>query len=202
MNILILGDSWSADWSEKNSEFKGWPELLATKYNVTNVSEAGVSQYKICKQIENSNYQDYDLIICSITSPNRIYSKSKINKVSKFHKNCDLIFQDIEFAVAQGDSTPEITSALNYFIYHWDKDYADFVHQLKVDWCYDHLKNYNTIFTSIIDDSKKFLPSDAIFIDGFEIFETYPGNINHLSEEGNNIFFKNLTDKLMQVSKE
>ena len=198
MNILLVGDSWTADWTEKSKEFSGWPTLLSNQYNVTNLSKAGVSQYRICKQLEKENLENYDLIICSITSPNRLYSKYNLHKENNFHNECDLIFQDIESAIIEGNNSTELKTALNFFIEHWDKDYADFVHKLKVEWCYNKLTNYNTIYTSIINESKNFLPKEAKFLDGFEIFETYPGPINHLSEEGNTIFFNNLKELLKQ----
>ena len=46
MNVLIAGDSFAAEWPGSN----GWVKLLAKKYNVKNVAQAGVSEYKILQQ--------------------------------------------------------------------------------------------------------------------------------------------------------
>ena len=43
MKLLILGDSWQADWNVKHNTYPGWPNLLANEFDVTNIAQAGVS---------------------------------------------------------------------------------------------------------------------------------------------------------------
>ena len=63
MNVLIAGDSFAAEWPGSN----GWVKLLAKNYDVTNVAQAGVSEYKILQQIKNANLNKYDLVmICHL----------------------------------------------------------------------------------------------------------------------------------------
>ena len=64
MKILILGDSFATDWTSKYPQGKGWPNLLAEKFDVTNLAQAGISEYKILKQIKSvSNLEKFDLKI-------------------------------------------------------------------------------------------------------------------------------------------
>ena len=55
MHLLIIGDSFAADWSVKYADKKGWPNFLAEKYSVTNLAQAGCSEYKIKKQLDSVN---------------------------------------------------------------------------------------------------------------------------------------------------
>ena len=49
--ILIVGDSFAADWSIKHKECNGWVNMLCDDFFVTNIAQAGVSEYKIYKQL-------------------------------------------------------------------------------------------------------------------------------------------------------
>ena len=70
--ILIIGDSFACVWP---NEVTGWPTQLAQQYDVTNLAQAGVSEYKILKQLlnfekENPWWQhDFNCVIVSHTSP-------------------------------------------------------------------------------------------------------------------------------------
>ena len=48
-NILICGDSFAADWTKKY-DGTGWVNMLTKDHTITNIAEAGVSEYKIYKQ--------------------------------------------------------------------------------------------------------------------------------------------------------
>ena len=62
MKILIAGDSFAALWPDAS---KGWVNLLAEKFDVLNVAQAGVSEYKIYKQIINLDINQFDCVIVS-----------------------------------------------------------------------------------------------------------------------------------------
>ena len=63
MELLIIGDSFSADWSIKYNDYLGWPSLLLEHYQITNLSQAGVGEYKIYKQLLSvTNLEKYDII--------------------------------------------------------------------------------------------------------------------------------------------
>ena len=48
--ILIIGDSFACVWPNSST---GWPSQLAQQYDVTNLAQAGVSEYKILQQLIN-----------------------------------------------------------------------------------------------------------------------------------------------------
>ena len=50
MKILIAGDSFAADWKIKHSG-NGWVNMLSNDYDVTNIAQAGASEYKIYQQL-------------------------------------------------------------------------------------------------------------------------------------------------------
>ena len=49
LRILIAGDSFAAEWPGTH----GWSKMLAEHHDVKNVAQAGVSEYKILKQLKN-----------------------------------------------------------------------------------------------------------------------------------------------------
>jgi len=94
--ILIAGDSFAADWTKKYNGI-GWVNMLNNDYDVKNVAEAGVSEYKIYKQLENEKTDEFDYIIISHTSPYRIpVEKHPIHYGDILHNNCDLIYSDLK----------------------------------------------------------------------------------------------------------
>ena len=98
-NILIIGDSFAADWSTKYNNYLGWPNLLAQSHSVTNLAQAGVSEHKIYKQL--CSVQDlsvYDVVIVAHTSPFRVPTKRHpMHSKDVLHKDADLIYSDIEY---------------------------------------------------------------------------------------------------------
>lgn len=191
MNILILGDSWSADWNIKYTDYLGWPNIIAQKYAVTNIAQAGVSQYSILKQLDTIQPLDYDIIIISITSPYRVYTPQHPVHTSGLHANSDLIYSDIDHHASKFPDNKRLHSALAYFEDHYDLDYADTIHHNMVDNCLNRLDPRNTIVTSNIKNNVNFV-GGHLFVDGHEISNSYPGLINHTSEEGNQIFAKEI----------
>ena len=88
--ILICGDSFAADWTVKYNDYLGWPNLLAQNYNVKNIAQAGVGQFKIYKQLQSVNIKDFDVVISSYTSPYRVHTYNHpVHSNDLLHKNCD-----------------------------------------------------------------------------------------------------------------
>ena len=65
------------------------------------------------------------------------------------------------------------------------------MHELLVDWCLTKLDKSNTIVTSNIADNSRYVKQHT-YCNGFDIWNTYPGKINHLSAEGNEVFARNI----------
>jgi len=194
LKILIFGDSFAADWSVKYNNYKGWPTLLAEKYNVTNIAQAGVSQYKIYKQLLNIAYSldDYDLFIGSHTSPYRVPTiRHPIHDEDPLHHNADLIFADINYHsnLLINWFQRSLITAKNFFKYHYHEEFY-----------YDTAMMYRKEVEKLIKPRKLILLNNVLqfshyseLVDNNEQFlKKYKGLINHLSKEGNEIVYKEL----------
>lgn len=184
MKILIVGDSFAADWSVKYTDYKGWPNLISENYNTTNLAQAGVGQFKILKQLKSVDIDLFDVIITMYTSPYRVHTqKHPVHSNDVLHKNCDLLANDIEYFYKKDSSNESLRTARNYFKYHFDAEYHDTVHELLVKEC-----------NKIIGHKKHIQVSNLQYVtqDWQVITQKYKGLINHLSEEGNKIVFDKL----------
>lgn len=179
MNILVCGDSFSADWSAKYPNCKGWTNLLSENYTIKNNSQAGCSEYKIYKQLCREDVSLYDIIIISHTSPYRIpVERHPILYNDCLHKNADLIYTDIK-----SQNNPNLKCITNYFENYFDLEYADFIHKLIIkeelncikDIPCLHLSFYNS---EIFKNFKNFYCFN-------KIVKNHKGLINHLSPKGN-----------------
>ena len=216
--ILIAGDSFAADWTVKH-QGKGWVNMLSEIYDVTIIAQAGVSEYKIIKQIQSSNLTQYSHIIISHTSPFRIPVKEHpLHSMDILHSNCDLIYTDIK---KHALLDPSLKPMIEYF-----EKYFDFEHA-KYDLIYSDLKEnednelakigvdffenlYDTDYALFVHDlmlkyiDSKYKHRQIINITFFEhgnlykpknfinfekIFKENRGHINHLNDKGNQIVF-------------
>ena len=188
MKILICGDSFAADWSKKYPECKGWATQLAEKYSVVNLAQAGVSQYKIYKQVSSVEITNFDVVIVIHTSPYRIVtSKHPLYSNDILHKDSDLIFSDIEYHAKKfiNKFNSPLQTAYNFFIYHYDKEFQETTYNL-----------YKEKVESLITIPK-------VIINNFEDWETikinHKGNCNHLNDEGNKILFNRINDIIKKL---
>ena len=195
MNVLIMGDSWAADWSEQYSEYLGWPGIIAEQLSVTNIAQAGVSQYSIYRQFEHQDLDQYDRIIISITSPYRLYTPQHPHHKTGLHRNADLIYADCEYHASQHPDNESVVTAANFFKHHFDTEYAEQLHQIWVDKCLNQLDPDRTIVTSNIQYNREYVVGQ-VYVDGYPVWQSYPGKINHLNAEGNQIFAQNLLQLL------
>jgi hypothetical protein len=174
LRILISGDSFAVD--DPNLE-NSWPNLLKHYHNVVNVAQAGVGEYKILKQLEKITLTDYDVIIVVHTSPYRVHiNQHPLHSTSALHKNCDLIFNDIEKSNSQNIVTE---TAVNYFKYIFDKKYYEDIYSLIKKEIYFVTHSCKTLHLTFFDKS------DEKTDDLSAIWKKFPGNINHLNVKGN-----------------
>jgi len=176
LKILIVGDSFAARYN--NGNYLGWSELLEQEYTVTNLAQAGVSEYKILKQIESVNLKNFDCVIISHTSPYRVHTKSKIHN-TELHANCDLLLADI---FDKWSFNPKIRAAKGYFKYHFDIQYYEDIYKLLQDKIDDLLKNSRVIDTKDLKLN--------------QIFQTHRGTVQHLDEQGNQKMYNRIVSKL------
>lgn len=179
MNILVCGDSFSADWSVKYPDCEGWVNSLSKKYNIKNNSQAGCSEYKIYKQLCSEDVNLYDIIIISHTSPYRIpVEKHPILYNDCLHKNADLIYADIK-----NQNSPDLECISKYFERYFDMEHADFVHKLIIKEQIKHINNTPCLHISYYNSGVfKKLENFYCFK---SILQKHRGLINHFSSEGN-----------------
>jgi len=180
-NLLIVGDSFSSDWTKKDKECSGWVNKLEQHYNVTNLSDAGVGEYKISLQLKSVESLVYDKIIICHTSPYRIYIKQHpIHHNDVLHHNCDLIYSDLlEY---KNDFICGV--AVNFFEHIYDTDYADTIHKLIVK---ELQTKYPTAFHISFFDLN--ISNIHYFYDEFK---KYRGTVNHLNKQGNDVVYSKI----------
>lgn len=180
MNILIVGDSFAADWTVKYANQKGWPNLLAEQYNVTNLAQAGCSEYKIWLQLNSANLGGYTHVIVMHTSPYRIPVKSHPFH-SGIHSNADLIYLDVK-------ENSKFPSIVDFFENYFDTDYAEFVHQLIIKDELEQLSQFNGHVLHMEWTDSGII--SAISIEQY--FKNNSGLINHLSDKGNQLVYNKI----------
>jgi hypothetical protein len=180
MKILIAGDSFAADWKIKYRG-NGWVNMLFNDYDVTNIAQAGVSEYKIYQQLINHDTTKYDEIIISHTSAYRIpVVEHPIHSKDILHSNCDLIYTDIK----EHENNPKIKPIIDFYENYFHIDSAIFTHTL------------------IVNEIKKLHPNaiNITFFDSFNqdmyqfenVFLNNGGNMNHMNEVGNRIIYNEI----------
>ena len=157
--ILICGDSFSCTWPSKKDNL-GWPFLLENEYDITNLSQAGVGEYKIYKQVKQHDLKKYDKIIVCHTSPYRISIENHPSfKQGNLHQNADLIFTDIESRKFKSIKMFIVYYFFKYFFY---KEYFEFIHFLifkeikSLDDKIIHISFFDKSYDDVIDFSKYF----------------------------------------------
>jgi hypothetical protein len=185
--ILIVGDSFAADWTKKYKGV-GWVNMLESDFNVTNIAEAGVSEYKILKQLNSVKVNEYNYVITSHTSAYRIPVKEHpIHFNDALHKNCDLIYTDLK--EHQYNILAKV--AVDFYSYLYDIDYALFTHELI-------LKEIQSKFPNMINITFFDLFNQSV--DGIHMFENIflnnKGQMNHLNELGNEIIYNKIQNLL------
>lgn len=192
VKILLAGDSFAAKWPNSDS---GWPDLLSQSFDVTNIAQAGIGEYKILKQIKNSNLKQFDLVIVSHTSPYRIHTPNHPIKRSGLHENCDLIYLDLEANLDKKNES--LMTAVNWFKYHYDEEYQcdtyDLIRKeinriIDVPYlCLDH---------NPITSERSF---EKYKIDFSLYWEENRGNVNHYSNQGNIYVSEIIKEKIKEI---
>ena len=185
--LLIAGDSFTADWTKKYKDIFGWVNMLEKDFEVTNIAEAGVSEYKIYKQLDNIDIFEFDKIIVSHTSAYRIpIEEHPIHKDDLLHYNCDIIYSDVKEHL----ENPVMKIADDFYGSIFYPDYFIFINKLIFNEIYKICPDaiHMTFFDSFYDEH----------IYKFQnIFLKYKGNVNHLNKKGNEVMY----DKINKILK-
>ena len=156
--------------------------------DVTNVSQAGVSEYKILQQVKDHICSDPDVVIVCHTSPYRVHTLSHPVHHTGLHKDCDLLYTDIEYHYNQ-NPTPELSIAMGYFEHHFDPDYYNQIYYLlrrEISWLVP-----NNIPLINVD----FFPGNT-GLDLSDLPKSHPGQPNHMSESGHKIAYEKIVNKI------
>ena len=189
MKILIAGDSFACIWPNGDS---GWPQLLTQDYDVTNIAQAGVSEYRIWLQLRDLDLTVYDIVIVSHSSPNRVYVHDHPIPRTGLHANCDLIFSDIDRFRPWNRRLSNIRS---WFKYYFDETY------------------HNDIYNFIRKEITQLIPANKYIctthshhrsastfepdnIDFTELWSRERGSVNHYTDLGNMMVYKILKDEI------
>lgn len=189
-NVLICGDSFSADWTVKYDGF-GWPNLLAQDFNVTNIAQAGCSEYSIYKQIKSQNLNKYDRVIVAHTSPYRLYTSTHpVHNGDPLHHNSALIYTDIK---EHAKNNTELNPIIDYYKKYFNKENALFMHNLLCKEI-DDMCPVDTIHVLNIDCKKCY--SFKRMMNFHKVFAKNRGLMNHFNDKGNLKVYKQIKKEL------
>jgi hypothetical protein len=200
MKLLIAGDSFAANWSVKHKEMLGWPNLLAGKHSVTNVAQAGVSEYRIYKQLVScQRLNEFDAIIVCHTSPYRLVTRQHpVHYKDTLRPSADLIQSDIEYHAKWHDfiTNPALAAAKGYFQHHYDIEYHEDIYGMIHKQINSLLENLPTVFVQTILEPRALAHPDSVDISGLEIDSN---SANHLNSVDNFMVHTMIEDKLIEI---
>lgn len=166
MNITILGDSYAVDIPHS------WASILSQQHNVTCLSQAGCSEYKIWLQSQNVP-ADTDLIIISHTSWSRIPVETHPVHTEGFHVNCDLIYNDCD--------AHNVTTATDFFENHfWNNFWFDTYWLWRDKLSYELSSSHWLVELDFFQQNR-----DNPALNFYQLAKNNPGKICHMSETGN-----------------
>jgi hypothetical protein len=186
IKVLIAGDSFASNW---NTGLEWWRQL---PYDLTNVAQAGASEYKILKSLKS--VQEYDAAIVFHTSPIRLYSANGnlLHTDSLTHRDSCYVINDV-----LSKRGPIKRAMENYVKYFYNEEFVNYIHT-KI--CEDIVKNTRlipTIHASGFDYSDIFEFDN--FVSANDLFETYRGNTCHLTADGNRYLAERIYKKLTNL---
>lgn len=178
MKLLIVGDSFSADWTTKYAGAVGWPLMLAQVYDTDNLSQAGCSEYKIRKQLDQADLTQYSHCIVVHTSPWRLpVEHNPLHNHDQLHHSCDFIFSDVE-----ASRDPSVKCVRDYFKYYFHREFYQYVHDLLIKDINNHLKKFKIKYLHVTFFD---LDLELINVNYYQLFQKQPGLINHLDDDAN-----------------
>jgi hypothetical protein len=188
MKFAIFGDSFGVQ--KKDQPYPGWVDLLSQHFDITNYCECGVSEYKILKQLQNTDLDQFDKKIIVHTSATRIYVKhNPLHQLSKYHKNCDIILRDIEHNRDDFSKSCQL-----YFKYIFDLDHAIDMHNMICKTIDDLCKGITFIHTTHFDYTG--LYSFPNMINFYQLFLRHRGDVNHYDKFGNYQIYQSILKAL------
>ena len=191
MKLLICGDSFASDWASKYPGSRGWPNMLNEQFEVTNLAQAGCSEYKILLQLLSVDLTQFDKILVSHTSPYRLYVKHHPVHKDLLHGNSDLIYADIK---EHSKTNSQLLPIVDYFEKYMDIDYMEFVHNLICQEIDQLTKPFHVMHCTHFSWERLYKFS---FMKNFKaINDMHLGLINHYDQTGNEIVYQSVLNSL------
>jgi hypothetical protein len=191
-NLLIIGDSFASDWKPKYSWAQGWVNLLSKEFQIHNLAQAGVGEFKILQQLKKAQtcgpLSAYHAVIVCHTSPYRVHTrKHPVHHVDVIHKESDLMINDIQHHAVKPINwfNLPLWSARRFFLDHYDIEYQETLYEILQNEIHKKIGDARclSIKTSI---NRITIPQETNRILDIEPIEiSFPGLCNHLSTEGN-----------------
>lgn len=167
MRIFVFGDSFAADPT-------GWARMLDGE--VSNFAENGIGEYKIYKGLQT--FLNFDKAIVCHTSPWRVHTRiHPVHKNNPTRFNNDFMLNDVEY---HSKINKDMEVVHEYLKNYYDPEYQEDTYRLFVN---ELMRISNTIHITFHE------PTDTkqITYNFNSIYKEHPGEINHMSEEGNKI---------------
>lgn len=186
MNITIVGDSFSSDVSKDS-----WATQLSECHSVNNLSQRGISQYRIYTIIKDnlSLIENSDCLIIWHTNPDRIFVNDNIDFPTRClgsHPTADLVAND---ALSSKDKVWRQTVESYYKVF-FNSPQQELYHRLLVNEIRRLVAGVKTLeytgFNLNNSDIKSF----------FNIKIANAGNVNHMNAVGNRIVFETILKDL------
>jgi hypothetical protein len=180
--ILVVGDSFASYHQDS------WTAKLGQEYQVDNFAINGASEYRILNVIQSSQLKEYDAVIVTHTSPNRIYiEKNPYYQISLSHPQCDLIYEDMRSRLPDHFAKQVVWWFENVF----DLEQAKQIHCLLIEKIKTILKHKPCIHVSFFD-----LDCIPEMINLHHIWKSHPGSVNHLDQIGNRMVAETMQTQL------
>ena len=167
MKLFVFGDSFAADSN-------GWPGMLDCE--IINMAKNGIGEYKIFKKAMSSE-ENTRKLICH-TSPWRIHTRiHPIHRFDSARNENDFMLNDVEY---HSKNNKEMKTVHDYIKKYYDPDYQLDIYDLFVEKLSLIANSIHVTFHNPDDTSK-------IKNNFFTLWKENPGNINHMSLEGNKL---------------
>ena len=186
--ILIVGDSFA---SLELAGTDGWPKKLADCYEVTNVAAPGIGEYKILQNLKSQRIAEFDLVIVSHTSPNRIHCEvNPLYPKGHLYSKSDVIFADAENKQSQ--------FLIDFFKFIFDPEYYQFIHTCCCAEIDQLTRDVPTIHMTNFDWNG--LYQFGNLINFYDLWLTNRGTKTHYNEHGNHVILETLVNQIKKIT--
>ena len=178
--LLIVGDSFG---SPVKADYRTWYDILSDTYQVTNLCQSGIGQYKIHQQLLSVDLKNFNLILVIATSPYRLHATNNpfYKSDHKSHSSCDFLYSDVESKMPD----PNAEKILWWFKNIVDLDYCRFIHSLLIKESINHCLSCEKkvlVLNFLSDDFRH-----EKCLDFCKLWKKYRGETNHLTSQGHQI---------------